>query len=210
MTKKEWNKVEYVIENAWNDFDEDRSAVYFGLLGHYDFAAVEAAIHLLVHRGQKFRPAVAEIVGAIKDSTDSPVPAFAEVFTAMLRSVAFASSRAEYQAGDEAKQKLAVTWLEEHSHPMVARFMEAETYERFAYVEYADSDWGALRKKELEGRWDRFVETAEDRLARGLALESSGQRQMAGPKRLDAVALMEGMRPSTPELEAGDPPSESV
>jgi hypothetical protein len=200
VTDDEWDGVCLLIENAWKgEFDDVKAAAYRFFLGDLAEGAVMAALKRLVRNGTPFLPAAAEIVKAADDMALAPAPSWTEAWLwigkALRRGGRVGGARWDMKA------KAAYELLEAHDMAIVARFIEAEGYQRLAMTEFFDPDYGPLRVRELEQRWNAFVGVAQERLERGLALNAVNRRQ-AGPTRLSEAALAQvvGRR----ELESGD------
>lgn len=206
MTDEEWLSCAFLIRHTFKgEFLEKQRTVYKQFLGRFDVKQVEGAVHKLVEEGVTFMPSAAELVQAARSLEESPVPGWTEVYRWLMRALHKGGQR--YTAPEQEKTAAGAEFLREKCHPVVAAFFEAEGYGRLSRIEFGDETYGELRIRDLKERFEEFVDVARARLEQGLALEAVGMRKELGPARLDAHALLEGLRPvSAGELEAG--PSE--
>lgn len=185
MTSREWQVIAVVLENCWKgEWDEARAAAYYVLLEPFDATDVERALHVLVRNGSPFIPAVAEIVTTIEATGRAHVPTWPEALR-QLRRLLPRHSR-DLDAGLEA---LAAV------HPLLASFVAEYGWRRLALEPIEDPDHGGAVLRRLELSWREHVERRQERERHGIALETVRRRRLAGPRRLDAAALL----PARPE-----------
>ncbi len=185
MTNDEWRTVCGLMENAWTGgLTEDKRDAYRVFLGKLDADRVLAALHALAEEGKPFLPAAPEILRAVRDLEEPPVPAWSEVWP-RLRKALWKPTEAE-----------AIAYVEE-LHPMVAAFLKAEGWQRLREQPLNDPDYGTLRLRDLEQRWSEFVDVAAARRRQGHALHATGapQVEVGIPSAVTA--------PTRRELEAG-------
>lgn len=204
MIDAEWETVCGLMEDCWaGELDEGRAESYRTFLDKFESGTVLAALHLLAEGGSPFLPRVPELIKACRNieaaaSGGGEVPAWSEAWRDLMRAVAHGGRG--YFDSDAAKQRKAIAWLDDHSHPIVARFFDVVGWREMANTGWEDDEYGAARRAQLMRRWDEFVDVARARLGAGLALGAIGRRSALGqPRRLDQAALLEGMR-------AGDAP----
>jgi hypothetical protein len=185
VTEDEWAGCCFVMEHAFKgDMDANKRDAYRVFLGAFEAEAVMAALRLLAEGGDPWLPAAPEIVAAARSvGGGDSVPSWSEALELLYRAFG-AGARAGYFASWAEKQARAAEWLEGRGAPLVARFLEAETYERLYLAGLDDDEWGAARRRDLERRWREFCVEAGKRLARGRA---SG----AGPRSLSEAALLD-------------------
>jgi hypothetical protein len=162
---------------------------------------VVAACELLLERGQVFLPKPGEIIQAVRELEDSPLPSWSEAWSWIGKAI-----RRGGRVGGTwpRKEEAALAFLEEHDLAIVARFMQSEGYVTLATTEYGDPDYGPLRVREVEQHWNDFVGVAKERLERGLALQTV-RRGTVGPSKLSEAALLPERTAGRPrELEAGE------
>lgn len=192
MTNEEWNGLTVLLDEGWpGPFRGDAERAYRTFLDGYDAVQVLEALHRLVHRGEKFRPSVAEVVAAITD--DPGRPTWAEAYSALFGPRG-AIAGARGKAGEAVARAEAV-------HPYVGAFLRAQGFERLRSVPVDDPDYGGLERKRLGDEWERFVVQCDERIATGRALDSLGRREQIGPRRLDPLGLL-GLSEPVPELAA--------
>lgn len=193
MTSDEWESVVYVMESCWKGGfgdEEDRKAdAYRMFLNKFSAEEVMAGLHSLAEDGSPFLPSVPEIVQRVRALTEPPVPSWPEVWKHLM--VPVRRGWPEQQALDYLNER----------HPLMGHFMGTVGYEYLRTTGFDDPDYGGIRIKELEGRWNEFVGTAKDRLVQGRALEAAGMRRGVGPARIDQAALLEQLG-APKELEA--------
>jgi hypothetical protein len=162
------------------------------LLDKYEPEQVVAAIQSMVDGGRQYRPMPGEVVAAIRH--DPTMPTWPEAYRDVMRALRV---HTPYQASDGEKEAIAVGWLREHSHELVAAFFRAQTYAVLSMLPLNDQDDdGKFAVKRLREDWEAFVERADDRIAQGLPLDQGTARKQLGPRKPDfAAALPEG--PST-------------
>lgn len=197
MTNDEWNGTCLFIEQAFKgEFDGPKRSAYRFFLDDFSPEQIMNALKVLAEKGSPWLPAAPEIVKAIRDTQASPVPGWSEVWKAITK------------ACKKRNERVALEWLSEEVHPVVAAFVSAEGWTTLKMTPFGDPEYGGLRQKELHERWDEFVAVATERLQRGLAL-STGARRALGPQRLDQAALLPGLvaeaqrRVEQAQIEAG-------
>lgn len=166
-------------------FDKATADSYRILLDKYEPPAVIAAIQGMVDAGRQYRPLPGEVVGALR--ADPSAPTFAEALRDLRRALAV---RQSYFAKDDEKERVCVEWLEQHSHELVARFFEAQSYGRLSRLPIDDPDYGQLEIKRLREDWEAFTERAEDRRAAGLPAGTGTRRRQLGPRKPDFAAAL--------------------
>lgn len=180
MTVEEWNRIAFVMENAWRGgFDDDRAGAYFSLLHPFDAAEVERALHVLVRNGNPFVPAVAEIITAIEAQAKSSVPTWPEALTAIRKLIPRYSS--EREAGLAKFSEI---------HPFLASFVSAYGWHRLAQEPIDDPDRGGAVLRRIELSYGEHVEKQEERMRQGLAIEAVERGRISGPRRLDPAKLL--------------------
>jgi hypothetical protein len=204
VTDDEWDGCCFLMEQAFKgDMDEDKRDAYRVFLEKFSSEQVVAALQVLAEESEPWLPAVPEIVQACRKLEQADhggeVPGWAEVYPMLIRAL---HVHVGYFESDAEKTATCVAWLEKNSHPVVAKFFEAQGYDRLSRMEVDDPEHGALRQKDLREMWEQFVEVAKQRLATGLALQSVGRRA-CGPRSLDQAALLASAGAPL-ALEAGD------
>lgn len=180
MTIEEWNRISFVIENAFRGgFDDDRAGAYFSLLLPFDAAEVERALHVLVRNGNPFVPAVAEIVSAIESGQRATVPTWPEALAAIRKLIPRFSSKR-----DEGLAKFAEV------HPFLASFVATYGWYRLAQEPIDDPDRGGAVLRRIELSYGEHVQKQEERVRQGLAIEAVERGRISGPKRLDPARLL--------------------
>jgi hypothetical protein len=150
----EWAGICTLLENGWpGEFGDAARVSYRLLLDDFDPAQIEQALKLLVRSGGTFRPSASEVAGAI--TADPSTPTFTEALRDLRRALAV---RQSYFAKDDEKERVCVEWLEQHSHELVARFFEAQSYGRLSQLPIDDPDYGQLEVKRLREDWDAFTD----------------------------------------------------
>lgn len=200
MTDDEWDTIVYVLANGWEgDFDEHQQRVARMFLDPYPPEAVLAGLNKLAQNGKPWMPKAAQIVQAVREVAVPPTPAWSEAWDVIRRAMKKACN--SRYAKSEAVE-LAMQWLRTEQHPMVAAFVAREGLAKLTMVKFDDEEYGSLRLKELAGRWAEFTEVAQERLERGLALDTH-QRKGIGPRRFDPAAALGFIRDDR-TLGAGD------
>ncbi|MDO8209273.1 hypothetical protein [Conexibacter sp. CPCC 206217] len=180
MTSREWQLIAVVLENCWKgEWDEARAAAYFVLLEPFDAADVERALHVLVRNGSPFIPAVAELVSAIEAGARAAVPTWPEAFHHLRRLLP--RHARDHDAGLRALEQV---------HPLLASFVAAYGWRRLALEPVEDPDHGGAVLRRIELTYADHVARQQERERHGIALETVRRRRLAGPRRLDAAALM--------------------
>lgn len=184
MTQKEWDGLCTLMEDGFKgDFTDSMRSSYHTFLKGFSAEQIVGALKKLIEDGSPWLPKVPEIVKAIRDSSEPPVPAWGEVWTGLQRAL---NARSE---------EAAMTWMTERVHPVAAAFLSVEGWKTLKQVPFFDPDYGAIRVKELRERWSEFIEVAQERMRRGLAL-TQGTRRATGPLQLDAYTLAESLKPA--------------
>lgn len=195
MTDDEWDAIAYVLEEGWHgQFPDDKRRVTRMFIDAYDPEVVMAALHRIAQNGKPFRPESPEIIKAIRDVTVPPVPSWAEAWHVVQRAMS--------RSGRDGISK-TMEWLRERQHPVVAAFVDVEDLRQLTMTEFWDPEWGPARIKGLEQRWAQFVAVANERLERGLAIESHARRTI-GPARFDPTKALSFIRDRPRELGSGD------
>jgi hypothetical protein len=180
VTVEEWNRIAFVMENAWRGgLDDDRAGAYFALLHPFDAVEVERALHVLVRNGNPFVPAVAEIITAIEAQAQSSVPTWPEALAAMRKLIPRYSSKREegFAKFDEV-------------HPVLASFVATYGWHRLAQEPIDDPDRGGAVLRRIEQSYAEHLEKQQERQRQGLAIEAVERGRISGPRRLDAARLL--------------------
>jgi len=182
MLPEEWQEIAAVIDNAWRGgFDDHRAGSYFMLLSEYETVQVERALRVLVANGNPFVPAVAEIVSAIEGQDRVAVPTWPEVLGAVRRVLPRYSR--DHAAG---LAKLAET------HAIVASWVATYGWDRLSREPVEDPKYGGAILKRLEDSYAEHVQRQQERQRHGLAVETVERQRIAGPRRVNAAALVAG------------------
>lgn len=177
MTRDEWDACAYLLENGWRaDWDDNRDEAYFRLLQGFEAQAILAAIQALVEEGQRFLPAAAEIAAKARSLTEPSMPSWTEAWAAIERALV--------------RQNPATL---KEVHPLLAAFVEVEGFERLSMIEFYDPEYGPVRLRDLEARWNDFLERARERVQNGRALEAVGHRNGL-PTKFDSTAVIGAVR----------------
>lgn len=180
MLLEEWQEIAAVIDNAWRgSFDDHRAGSYFTLLRGFETVQVERALHVLVRNGNPFMPAVAEIVEAIESQDRVGVPTWPEALAVVRRALPRYSR--DHRAG---LAKLAET------HEMVASWVATYGWDRLSQEPIDDPDYGGAVLKRLEDSYGEHVQRQQERQRHGLAIETVERQRIAGPRRMNAAALL--------------------
>jgi hypothetical protein len=152
------------------------------LLDGFDAEQVVTALRMLVRRGGTFRPPASEVAAAVRH--DPSAPTWPEAYRDLMRALRVDTP---YFASAADKEAIAVEWLREHSHELVAAFFRAQTYAVLSMLPLNDQDDdGKFAVKRLREDWEAFVE-------QGLPLDQGTARKQLGPRKPDfAGALPEG------------------
>lgn len=173
MNNDEWRAICLHMENGWKgDMTDERRAAYHTFVGEFEAPTVLGALRLLAEAGSPWLPTVPELVKACRGVTQVPVPPWTEVWQEIQRAMDASASGRPWAA----------------DHPIVAAFVQNENPARLRYVEFYSPEYGDLKLRDLERRWDEFVDVYEARDRQALA-------------RGDRVAVEAGFRPA---LERGD------
>lgn len=190
MEREEWDACSFLLENGWGGkWDDSRDDAYFTLLRGLDAADVLAAIQVLVEEGREYLPAAAEIASRARSLSSPPMPSWAEAWEQIEAALIKGCDE------DQAVERL------NSIHPLLGPFVRVAGWKTLQTTEFYDHEYGAVRVRDLEARWNEFVERAEERVRQGRALEAAG-RPNGLPTRLDATAVLGGIAKRR-ELEAG-------
>jgi hypothetical protein len=186
MRNDQWIGVCSLLEHGFpGEFSDAARVSYRLLLDDFEPGQVVDAVKLLVRKGGTFRPSASEIAGAI--TADPSTPTFTEALRDLRRAL---SVRQDYFAKADEKERVCVEWLEQHSHDLVARFFEAQSYGRLSVLPIDDPDYGQLEIKRLREDWGQFVGRAEERMAAGLPAGTGTRRQQLAPHKPDFAAAL--------------------
>lgn len=183
----EWAGICLLIEEGWpGEFGDAAEKAWRVLLDDYDAVQVLRAVKLLVTRGGKFRPSVAEVVAEI--NYDPSKPTFEEVYRLIFGRGGVLRARVSYAGpivdADQKREKAMRARMTE-IHPLVASFIDRYGLSRLRTLELDDPDYGELRRKELREAWDRHVDAMDGREAAALV---AGRRD--GLRGLDPLAVL--------------------
>lgn len=199
MTDDEWDAIALVIAEGWGDFPDSKARVYRMFLDAYPAEAVMVALHRLAQNGKPWLPKVPELVKSLRDVSVPPVPSWPEAWAMLQRTMKRAGRRSPLESGC----RDAMVWLRAEGHPVVAAFADVEDLRQLCMTEFWDPEWGPARVAKLEQRWTSFVGVAQERLDRGLAIESHARRNI-GPARFDPTKALSFIRDPPKELGSGD------
>lgn len=212
MTDDEWLAVRSLLRHTFvlteqNGYGEAKDRAYRLSLDAYDPLAVVAALRRLQREGQKFVPAVADILRKLED--DPTLPTFTEVLTAAR--ACWGGGRALAAAnGEPYRDEHVLRWIEANVHPWVAAFFASYGLDTIRGLPLDDPQYGGLERQRFGERWDEWLARAGERVAAGLPIGAAEIRRSLGPARFDAVAALRGAGQAR-ALESGDagsgPPS---
>jgi hypothetical protein len=193
MTQDEWDSISLIMEECWQgEFPETKAMAYKGFLDRFTPEEIMQALYALAEAGSPFLPSVGEIVKKVRDSQEPPVPSWGEVWPTLRR----AMRKGRERDALEVCEKL---------HAAVASFYAMEGHDTLRRMPFDDPDYGAFRVREIEGRWEAFIEVATERLRRGRALAAVTGRHELAPANLAVASLVENLEPEHRQLRAGDP-----
>ena len=196
MTRDEWDGLSLFIEAWWpGEFPDVMAEAWRAALGDFDREAVLSALKARLARGDRWRPAVSEVVAEIRK--DPTKPTFEEAQTliygrgGVLKArpepgQRYANEAAMLGARDDAAQARAC-----ELHPLLASFVERYGVARLRNLELGDPEWGQVRLRELREAWDRHCEAMEDRDVAELVAGRRGELaafdplRALGPRRLE-------------------------
>jgi hypothetical protein len=172
----EWAMFCSLMRHGWpGDFTDEAAAAYSALLEGTQPAQIVEAMRRLQHRGQKFRPSVAELLGELR--ADYTQPTFEEAFAVLWgpRGILHSARYAE-------KVRLV--------HPLIAAFVARRGLAFLRDLRPFDEQDGHWVRKDLLESWDRHVEALEGREIAVLAAGGGPRelRQMDPLKSLDLPA----------------------
>lgn len=189
---------------ARDPFTDEDAAVYRVLLDGVEPELAHQALRQLVLEGQALRPKPGEIVDRAR--RDSGRPTFDEayrlifgprgVLAARPSSSRWADAAERSRAFNEAAMERA-----RGMHPLIASFVERQGLDRLRQMPLDDDDYGELRRREMQARWDEHVDVSEGREVQALAAGSGRE----GMRRLDPLAAVSALdRPPVPSLPVAD------
>lgn len=208
MSADEWDEVEYLMLNAFDDFDKDRSAAYFTFLQRFSKDEVVASLHRLVQSGQKWRPKLGELADAIQANRAPALPSWATVYFALYEAPATRVTRLTEYGSRKATEKQVIEALYEQVHPWVAEWVTVQTVKRLCLLPVDDPEYGQLERKRLMENWDAFVKERRDDNVTDRTLEAlTGRvdRRALGlrkPSLLEAAGLVPPRELGPGELES--------
>lgn len=197
IARDEWQALSLFIEEWWpGEFTDATARAWRVALDDYDAAQVLAALKTILAKGERFRPAVSEVIGAIR--RDPSKPTFEEAFKLIFGPGGVMSARVIGAFPSQAEMGRALHQAREararECHPLVASFCLRQGLDRLSMLELDDTEWGEKRRSDLCTAWERHCEAMEDRdVAQLVAPRGEGLRA------LDPLAALDGGRR---ELEA--------
>jgi len=185
-----------LLDKGWpGELDPRAADAYTVLLDGTDPVAVTAGLRMLLHRGQRFRPSAAEILGACRQAANAGRPTWDEALQSILWCLKARPGRVAAPEGgwrsegqmvwarrDAAEQAIAERLRQ--AHPMVADFVARHGVDRVRGVE--DEIFGGARRHELGQAWAEYVETFDGRQVAELA----AGRGARGLHQLDPLASL--------------------
>lgn len=182
----EWDTLCLLIEEGWpGEFTDAAAKAWRVFLDDYDAGQVLAAVKILVARGGRFRPSVAEVAAQIRQ--DPSAPTFEEAYALIYSPKGILWGRSNGAAKEFAQRGV---------HPLVGSFAVRYGIERLRMLEVDHETYGSVKRKELRDAWDRHLEASE---GRDLAALMAPREKSLG--RLDPLAALGASRP---ELGSGD------
>lgn len=187
-----------LLDNGWpGDLTPGQVKAYQTLLDGTDPEVVVAGLRRLLHRGQRFRPSAAELLGAANHDPSRPTfdEAYRLIFGARGILAARPTVRNYTDIGDRAAAyRTAARERAASMHPLVGAFVERQGLDRLRGLDLTNPQWGAKRRDDLKTAWEEHVEAFEGREVAALA---SGEGR-EGLRRLDPLA---GLGVPRPQLE---------
>lgn len=180
-TIDEWDAFAALLENGWpGEFSANAGQAYRVLLDPVSSRDALHALQKLVQTGGRFRPSAAEIAAAAL--ADPGRPTWDEAFTVLFSgSSAVLRCRTEEGALERAG----------NVHPYIESFLRVQGYDRLRMLEVFDPDFGEQRRHILGQAYDRHVQTCDDRVRTGRALNGSrGRGQLAQLNPLASLGIV--------------------
>jgi hypothetical protein len=191
-----------LMHRGWpGAFTEEDALAYRVLLDGVDPAEAVGALRRLLHRGARFRPSAAELLGELH--ADPTRPTFAEAYQLIFgpRGVLRArivGGRWDNEADRRAAHRQAIEERAAGVHPLVGAFVMRQGIDRLRTLPLEDPQWGEKHRRDLERAWEQHVEAFDGREVAALA---AGSRD--GLRQLDPLAALGIARPKpdAPALE---------
>ncbi|MGH2870298.1 MAG: hypothetical protein ACRDNK_22360 [Solirubrobacteraceae bacterium] len=201
MTPEEWETICLLIEEGWpGEFTDASAAAWRVFLDDYQPEQVLTALKMLVARGGRFRPSVAEVVEQIR--SDPGKPTFDEAL-ALIRTALRAYNLPLHGDFETERQMLharerKVLERADGMHPRVVSFIDRRSVGRLMdeVAEIEDERWGTRNRRDLQAAWEEHCDACEGREVAVLA--RSGRGKLAP---LDPLAALNIGRPK--QIESG-------
>lgn len=196
ITPDEWETIALLIDEGWpGEFTDAAAAAWRVFLDDYDADRVLTALKVIVARGGRFRPSVAEVAAEI--NVDRGAPTFIEAYQLIYggRGVLAARPKGslwwdtpaqrERAYEDAARERAA------EMHPLVGRFIDRYGIGRLRMLALDDPEFGAVRRRELQADYEHLTEAME-----GRRLESIAAPRRNELAKLDPLAALGIVRTS--------------
>lgn len=162
MTDAEWVTLAEQLDQAFKgEFDEGKERVYRRYLEQLGYDRSQAALDMLVLKGQVFLPSAGEIVEAAGEASGPPAPTFDEAW-AVVRPALSDSATVMARLGRVGAADEVMAWVASYGAQRMAR-------------EHVDDDvYGGAVMQKLRQSYAQFVECAAHRRALGLPILEAG------------------------------------
>lgn len=173
ITPDEWESIALLIEEGWpGEFTDASAAAWRVFLDDYDAERVLTALKVLVARGGRFRPSVAEVAAEI--NVDRCVPTFIEAYQLIYGARGVLAARPKQSWWDTPAQRErsyedAARERAAEMHPLIGRFIDRYGVNRLRMLELDDPEFGALRRRELQADYEQLTEALEGRRLEAIA-----------------------------------------
>lgn len=202
ISPDEWESISLLIEEGWpGEFTDAASSAWRVFLDDYNADGVLTALKVLVARGGRFRPSVAEVAAEI--NVDRSAPTFVEAYQLIygVRGVLAARPKGELwwdtPAQRERAYEDAARDCAAEMHPLIGRFINRYGIDRLRMLELGDPEYGAIRRRELQADYEQLAEALE-----GRRLESIAAPRRNELAKVDPLASL-GLEPPVGALNEG-------
>lgn len=185
MTKRQFADIAYTLGNGWpGQFDEHATAVYFKVLGGYDYEVVAAAVLKLIEEGSQYVPSVARVKAAVAGMLNGPVPSWTEAWDQLGKMVDRAA-----RGFPENYSRPAAEYGEGVAHPLVVAFADHYGLRKLGMLEVYDPVHGELRLRQLGEQFREFCGAQQEKDRRQVALASVSSPMLEAARRALPVGV---------------------